>query len=42
MEARPNNLNYRIRATGSTWFNEITGVILFFFIFFHVLNFRLA
>jgi succinate dehydrogenase / fumarate reductase, cytochrome b subunit len=40
LEWRPNNLNYPY---GRNWFytiQRITGIILFFFIAFHVLNFR--
>jgi succinate dehydrogenase / fumarate reductase cytochrome b subunit len=40
LEWRPNNLNYPY---GRNWFyaiQRITGIILFFFILFHVLNFR--
>lgn len=39
-EARPNSLNY---GYGRNWFylfQRITGVFLFFFILFHILNFR--
>ena len=39
-EARPNNFNY---GYGRNWFytfQRVTGVFLFFFIFFHILNFR--
>src|SRR5215204_3560802 len=41
-EARVNNFNY---GYGRNWFylfQRITGVFLFFFIFFHILNFRFA
>lgn len=40
LEWRPNNLNYPY---GRNWFytiQRVTGIILFFFIAFHVLNFR--
>ena len=40
MEARPNNLNYPYRRNWFYLIQRITGVILFFFITFHVLNFR--
>lgn len=40
MEARPNNLNYPYARNWFYLIQRITGVILFFFIFFHVLNFR--
>jgi succinate dehydrogenase / fumarate reductase cytochrome b subunit len=40
MEARPNNLNYPYPRNWFYTIQRITGVILFFFIFFHVLNFR--
>lgn len=39
-EARPNNFNY---GYGRNWFytfQRVTGIFLFFFIFFHILNFR--
>ena len=39
-EARPNNLNYPYPRNWFYLIQRITGVILFFFIFFHVLNFR--
>src|SRR5467141_1736131 len=40
MEARPNNLNYPYPRNWFYTIQRITGVILFFFIAFHVLNFR--
>ncbi len=40
MEARPNNLNYPYPRNWFFLIQRITGVILFFFITFHVLNFR--
>jgi len=40
MEARPNNLNYPYPRNWFYLIQRITGVILFFFITFHVLNFR--
>jgi len=40
MEARPNNLAYPYSRNWFYLIQRITGVILFFFIFFHVLNFR--
>lgn len=40
MEARPNNLNYPYPRNWFYAIQRITGVILFFFITFHVLNFR--
>ena len=40
MEARPNNLAYPYPRNWFYLVQRITGVILFFFIFFHVLNFR--
>ena len=40
MEARPNNLNYPYPRNWFYLVQRITGVILFFFITFHVLNFR--
>ena len=40
MEARPNNLNYPYPRNWFYLIQRTTGVILFFFIFFHVLNFR--
>jgi len=40
MEARPNNLAYPYPRNWFYLIQRITGVILFFFIFFHVLNFR--
>ena len=40
MEARPNNLNYPYPRNWFYTIQRITGVVLFFFIFFHVLNFR--
>jgi len=39
-EARPNNLNYPYPRNWFYLVQRITGVILFFFITFHVLNFR--
>jgi succinate dehydrogenase / fumarate reductase, cytochrome b subunit len=39
-EARPNNLNYPYPRNWFYLIQRITGVILFFFILFHVLNFR--
>jgi succinate dehydrogenase / fumarate reductase cytochrome b subunit len=39
-EARPNNLNYPYPRNWFYLVQRITGVILFFFILFHVLNFR--
>lgn len=39
-EARPNNLNYPYPRNWFYLIQRITGVILFFFIAFHVLNFR--
>jgi succinate dehydrogenase / fumarate reductase cytochrome b subunit len=42
MEARPNNLNYPYPRNWFYTIQRITGVILFFFITFHVLNFRLG
>lgn len=39
-EARPNNLNYPYSRNWFYLIQRITGVILFFFIAFHVLNFR--
>lgn len=39
-EARPNNLNYPYPRNWFYLIQRITGVILFFFITFHVLNFR--
>jgi succinate dehydrogenase / fumarate reductase cytochrome b subunit len=40
VEARPNNLNYPYPRNWFYLVQRITGVILFFFITFHVLNFR--
>ena len=40
MEARPNNLAYPYPRNWFYLIQRITGVVLFFFIFFHVLNFR--
>ncbi len=40
METRPNNLNYPYPRNWFYLIQRITGVILFFFILFHVLNFR--
>ena len=40
MEARPNNLAYPYARNWFYLIQRITGVILFFFITFHVLNFR--
>lgn len=40
MEARPNNLAYPYPRNWFYLIQRITGVILFFFILFHVLNFR--
>jgi succinate dehydrogenase cytochrome b subunit len=40
MESRPNNLNYPYPRNWFYLIQRITGVILFFFITFHVLNFR--
>jgi succinate dehydrogenase / fumarate reductase cytochrome b subunit len=40
MEARPNNLNYPYPRNWFYLIQRITGMILFFFILFHVLNFR--
>jgi succinate dehydrogenase / fumarate reductase cytochrome b subunit len=40
MEARPNNLAYPYPRNWFYLVQRITGVILFFFILFHVLNFR--
>ena len=40
MEARPNNLAYPYPRNWFYLVQRITGVILFFFIIFHVLNFR--
>jgi succinate dehydrogenase / fumarate reductase, cytochrome b subunit len=39
-EARPNNLNYPYPRNWFYLIQRLTGVILFFFILFHVLNFR--
>ena len=40
VEARPNNLNYPYPRNWFYTIQRVTGVILFFFIAFHVLNFR--
>ncbi len=40
IEARPNNLNYPYPRNWFYLIQRITGIILFFFILFHVLNFR--
>ena len=40
MEARPNNLNYPYPRNWFYSIQRITGFVLFFFIAFHVLNFR--
>lgn len=40
VEARPNNLHYPYPRNWFYLIQRITGVILFFFILFHVLNFR--
>lgn len=40
IEARPNNLNYPYPRNWFYTIQRVTGVILFFFILFHVLNFR--
>jgi len=40
VEARPNNLNYPYPRNWFYLIQRVTGVILFFFITFHVLNFR--
>ena len=40
MEARPNNLSYPYARNWFYLIQRITGIILFFFILFHVLNFR--
>jgi len=40
MEARPNNLSYPYPRNWFYLIQRITGIILFFFITFHVLNFR--
>jgi succinate dehydrogenase / fumarate reductase cytochrome b subunit len=40
MEARPNNLNYPYPRNWFYTIQRLTGMILFFFITFHVLNFR--
>lgn len=39
-ESRPNNLNYPYPRNWFYTIQRITGIILFFFILFHVLNFR--
>ncbi|HET9478185.1 MAG TPA: succinate dehydrogenase cytochrome b558 subunit [Pyrinomonadaceae bacterium] len=39
-EARPNNLNYPYPRNWFYLIQRITGIVLFFFILFHVLNFR--
>ncbi|HEY0005132.1 MAG TPA: hypothetical protein VGB17_10020 [Pyrinomonadaceae bacterium] len=40
IEARPNNLHYPYERNWFYLIQRLTGVILFFFILFHVLNFR--
>jgi len=40
VEARPNNLNYPYARNWFYTIQRVTGIILFFFITFHVLNFR--
>jgi succinate dehydrogenase / fumarate reductase, cytochrome b subunit len=40
MEARPNNLNYPYPRNWFYLIQRLTGMVLFFFIAFHVLNFR--
>ena len=40
VEARPNNLHYPYARNWFYTIQRVTGVILFFFILFHVLNFR--
>ena len=40
VEARPNNLNYPYPRNWFYTIQRVTGVILFFFILFHLLNFR--
>jgi succinate dehydrogenase / fumarate reductase cytochrome b subunit len=40
VEARPNNLHYPYARNWFYTIQRVTGIILFFFIFFHVLNFR--
>ena len=40
IEARPNNLNYPYPRNWFYTIQRVTGIILFFFITFHVLNFR--
>lgn len=40
MESRPNNLNYPYPRNWFYLIQRTTGIILFFFILFHVLNFR--
>ena len=42
VEARPNNLHYPYARNWFYTIQRVTGVILFFFITFHVLNFRLG
>ncbi|HEV2045212.1 MAG TPA: hypothetical protein VGQ95_01300 [Chthoniobacterales bacterium] len=42
IEARPNNLNYPYPRNWFYTIQRVTGIILFFFITFHVLNFRLG
>src|SRR5437870_12100112 len=42
VEARPNNLNYPYPRNGFDLIQRVTGVILFFFITFHVLIVRLG
>lgn len=39
-EARPNNLNYPYPRNWFYTIQRVTGIVLFFFILFHVLNFR--
>jgi len=39
-EARPNTLNYSYGRNWFYMFQRVTGVFLFFFIFFHILNLR--
>ncbi|MGI8469766.1 MAG: succinate dehydrogenase, partial [Pyrinomonadaceae bacterium] len=40
MEARPNNGNYNYGRNWFYLFQRVTGVFLFFFLTFHILNFR--
>ena len=40
VEARPNNLHYPYARNWFYTIQRVTGIILFFFILFHVLNFR--